>query len=107
MKNMTNSKNARTVTPKKVAPKFPPGWNEAKVRAVIDHYDNLTDEERAREIEEAVEIEDQTAMAVPTEMVPDIARLIDDHQGKSSNGRAPKRRPAKIAAKRHRKPARH
>jgi len=30
--------------------KFPPGWDERKVRAVIKHYEQLSDEQLAREI---------------------------------------------------------
>jgi hypothetical protein len=38
---------------KRIKQKFPPGWSEDKVRAVIEHYERLTDEELAREIESA------------------------------------------------------
>ena len=59
---------------------FPPGWDEGKVRRVIAHYDNLTDEERAAEIEAAYEAPGHTMISVPTELVPAIVKLIARHQ---------------------------
>lgn len=56
--------------------KFPPGWDEAKVRAVIDHYENQTEDEQAAEIEAALEAENVTLMAVPTELVPEVRALL-------------------------------
>ena len=34
--------------------KFPPGWDERRVREVIAHYDSQTEEEQAAEIEAAL-----------------------------------------------------
>ena len=31
--------------------RFPPGWDESRVRAVIEHYEQQTDEEAVREDE--------------------------------------------------------
>ena len=42
--------------------KFPPGWNEARVRQVIEHYETQSDDERAAEIEAAYEDRDSTLM---------------------------------------------
>ena len=33
--------------------KFPPGWDEARIREVIEHYDSQDEDERAAEIEAA------------------------------------------------------
>ena len=33
--------------------KFPPGWNEARVRAVLQHYDEQTEDEAVAEDEAA------------------------------------------------------
>ena len=52
--------------------KLPPGWDEARIREVIDHYDSQDEDERAAEIEAAWEAEGMTLMSVPTEMVPEI-----------------------------------
>lgn len=84
----------------------PPGWSEEYIRKVIDHYEKQTEEEELAEFEAAFTAPGQTIMSVPTGLVPVIARLIENHQSRASNGRAPKRRPAKTASRRQRKPAR-
>ena len=62
---------------KKVKQKYPPGWDEERVRRVAEHYDNQTDEEAVAEIEAAFADENQTMMSVPTELVPEIMKLIN------------------------------
>jgi len=59
---------------------FPPGWNERKVRAVIKHYEQLSDEQLAREIDSAPEVTEETLMSVPAELVPAVQKLIARHQ---------------------------
>lgn len=59
--------------------KFPPGWNEKKVLAVIAHYDRQSEEEGAAEIEAAPEAPSETWMSVPTDLVRAVTRLIEDH----------------------------
>jgi len=56
--------------------KLPPGWDEARVREVIEHYDSQDEDERAAEIEAAWEAEGMTLMSVPTELVPEIRALL-------------------------------
>jgi hypothetical protein len=56
--------------------KFPPGWNEERVRQVIAHYEDQTEDEQFAEIEAAREAEGTTLVAVPTELVPDVQALI-------------------------------
>ena len=60
--------------------KLPAGWTEKKIRAVIAHYDQQTDDEGAAEIEAAPEAPGETWMAVPTELVGEVSRLIEAHQ---------------------------
>ncbi len=55
---------------------FPPGWDEARIREVIEHYDSQDEDERAAEIEAAWETEGMTLMSVPTEVVPEIRALL-------------------------------
>jgi len=55
---------------------FPPGWDEQRVREVIAHYDNQTEDEQYAEIEAAHEAEQVTMMAVPTELVPEVRALL-------------------------------
>jgi hypothetical protein len=56
--------------------KFPPGWDEARVRDVLAHYDGQTEDEQFAEIEAAREAEGVTLMAVPTELVPEVRALL-------------------------------
>jgi hypothetical protein len=56
--------------------KFPPGWDEARIRKVLAHYENQTEDEQFAEIEAAREAEGITLMAVPNELVPEIRALI-------------------------------
>lgn len=62
----------------KQAPKqhFPPGWDEERVRRVLEHYEGQTEEEAVAEDEAAFEAAEQTVMIVPTELVPEIRKLI-------------------------------
>src|SRR5436309_14764904 len=55
---------------------FPAGWNEARVRAVLKHYEEQTDEEAVAEDEAAFRARGQTVMVVPQRLVPAITRLI-------------------------------
>jgi hypothetical protein len=56
--------------------KLPKGWTEERIREVIDHYENQTEEEQHAEIEAALKAENMTMMAVPTELVPKVRALI-------------------------------
>ncbi len=56
--------------------KFPPGWNEKRVRKVIAHYERQTEEEQADEIEAALNAENITMVAVPTPLVPKVLTFI-------------------------------
>ena len=71
----------------RVNQKFPPGWNESRVRRVLDYYESQTDEEAAAEIESALE---NTTMEVPTALVPAVRELIAKR--KSARARSAKRR---------------
>jgi hypothetical protein len=55
---------------------FPPGWDEARVRDVLAHYENQTEDEQFAEIEAALQLEGITLMAVPTELVPEVRALL-------------------------------
>ncbi|MBV8317933.1 MAG: hypothetical protein JO116_09800 [Planctomycetaceae bacterium] len=55
---------------------YPPGWDEDRVRQVLAHYDNQTEDEQFAEIEAAREAEGVTLMAVPKELVPEVRALL-------------------------------
>ncbi|MXY79585.1 MAG: hypothetical protein F4Y94_07850 [Chloroflexi bacterium] len=57
---------------------FPPGWDEARVRDVIEHYESQTDDELAAEIEATFEDPSQTVMVIPNDLVPAVQALLDE-----------------------------
>ena len=59
---------------------FPPGWDEERVRKVLGHYEEQTEEEATAEDEAAFEDREQTFMEVPNDLVPEIRSLIAKHQ---------------------------
>ena len=60
---------------------FPRGWNEKRVRDVISHYDRQTEGEELAEYEASRTIEGHSVILVPTELIPDIRRLIARRRG--------------------------
>ena len=63
--------------------RFPPGWDEERVRKVLAHYEEQTEEEATAEDEAAFEDPDQTVMEVPDTLVPTVRELIAKHQAGS------------------------
>ena len=55
---------------------FPPGWDEDRVRRVLAHYEEQTEEETVAEDEAALEDNSQTLMGVPKDLVPAVRELI-------------------------------
>ena len=62
-----------------IANKFPPGWDENRVRKVIEHYETQTEEEAVAEDEAAYEDTSQTIMEIPNALVPRVRELIAKH----------------------------
>ena len=60
--------------------RFPPGWDEERVRRVLAHYEAQTEEEAVAEDEAAFEDETHTVMEVPKDLVPVIRELIAKHR---------------------------
>ena len=59
---------------------FPSGWNEERVRQVLAHYEQQTEEEAIAEDEAAFEQEGQAIIAVPNELLPKVRELIAQHE---------------------------
>jgi hypothetical protein len=57
--------------------RMPEGWTEKQIRALAEYHDNLTVEDQVAEIEAALADDEQTVMVVPTDLVPEIIRLIN------------------------------
>jgi len=58
---------------------YPPGWDEDRVRRVLEHYERQTEEEAVAEDEAAFEEETGTVFQVPKELVPKVRELIASH----------------------------
>ena len=56
--------------------KFPEGWDEERVKRVLEHYEQQSDEEAVAEDEAAFESTTHTAMNVPVELVPAVRELL-------------------------------
>jgi hypothetical protein len=60
--------------------RFPPGWDEERVRKLLAHYEEQTEEEAVAEDEAAFESHGETVMEVPKELVPTVRDLIAKHR---------------------------
>lgn len=56
--------------------KFPKGWDENRVKRVLEHYDTLTEDEAIAEDESAWENPSQTFMEIPNDLDPTIRELL-------------------------------
>lgn len=55
---------------------YPIGWDEERVRRVVEHYETQSDDEAVAEDEAAYEATTHTMMEVPVELVPMVRALI-------------------------------
>ena len=56
--------------------KYPPGWDEGRVKRVLAHYEHQSDEEAVAEDEATYESTTHTAMEVPVDLVPAVRELL-------------------------------
>jgi hypothetical protein len=56
--------------------RYPPDWDEERVRRVLAHYEQQTEEEAVAEDEAAFEDTTQAIVEVPKELLPAIRELI-------------------------------
>ena len=63
--------------------RFPPGWDEERVRDVLEYYESQTEDEAVAEHEAAYEDNPHyTMMDVPRELVPAVMDLIYKYDAK-------------------------
>ena len=55
---------------------FPKGWDENRVRKVIDHYEKQTEDEALSEDEVAWKKRNETFIEVPIKLLPQIRKLL-------------------------------
>jgi hypothetical protein len=68
--------------------KYPDGWDEARVKRVLAHYEQQSDEEAVAEDEAAYESTTHTAMEVPVDLVPAVRELLATRRAGWSSGGA-------------------
>jgi hypothetical protein len=56
--------------------KLPPGWTQDRLRKLAEYYENQSEAEQVAEHERAFRAQGQTVMVVPTELVPEIRKVI-------------------------------
>jgi hypothetical protein len=56
--------------------RFPPGWNEARVRRVLAHYEGQSDSEAVADDEAAYRSTTTTVMKIPVKLVPAVRALL-------------------------------
>lgn len=63
--------------------KYPAGWDEDRVKRLIQHYEAMPEEQQVAEDEAAMTEEfGQTVIAVPTDLLPAIRQLLADYDHK-------------------------
>ncbi len=60
--------------------KFPNEWDSERVKRVLGHYESQSEEDAVAEDEAAYEMDDQTVMDVPKDLVPAVRELIAKHK---------------------------
>lgn len=56
--------------------RYPAGWDEGRVRKLAEHYDRQSEDEQEAEHQSALRAKGHTVMVVPTELVPQIVKLM-------------------------------
>jgi hypothetical protein len=60
--------------------KFPPGWDEERVRRVIAYDEQQSEEEAVAEDEAAFEEKEQTFIEIPNKLISKVRELIARYQ---------------------------
>ncbi len=56
--------------------RYPQGWDERRVKRLIEHYESQADDEAVAEDEASWESTNSTTMEVPVDLVPAVRELI-------------------------------
>ena len=60
--------------------RFPEGWDEQRVRWVLERYEHQTEDEAVAEDEAAYEDRTESLVQVPVELLPAVRELIAKHK---------------------------
>ncbi len=61
-------------------PNYPPGWDEDRVRRVLDHYESQSGDEALAEDESVYEATTHTRMEIPVELLSRVRQLIAERE---------------------------
>ncbi len=59
---------------------FPKGWDEARIRRILSHYESQSEEEQVAEDEKAFNDQERTVVQVPAELMPVIREIIAQYK---------------------------
>ena len=59
--------------------RFPPGWDQERVKRLLEHYETQSEDEAVAEEEAAFEDKTHTVMLIPNELVPAVRTLLSQH----------------------------
>ena len=60
---------------------YPKGWNPKRVQALIDYYEDQSDDEAIAEVEAAYKDRRSAMVRVPIELVPKVQKLLARRAG--------------------------
>lgn len=55
---------------------FPEGWDETRIRQVLDHYESQTEDEAMAEDQQAWEDKAATFIEIPNDLLPAVRQLL-------------------------------
>ncbi len=58
---------------------LPPGWDQERVKRLLEHYETQSEDEAVAEDEAAFEDKTHTVMLIPNELVPAVRTLLSQH----------------------------
>jgi hypothetical protein len=59
---------------------FPVGWDEKRVKALLEREESLSEDEQVAEDEAGLDRAGETVISVPTELLPAIRQLLATHK---------------------------
>jgi hypothetical protein len=65
--------------------RFPKDWDENRIKKVLAHYENQSEEEAMAEDEAAWEDSSQTFMEIPNELIPAVRQLLAKREKKAGS----------------------
>ncbi|OGO81054.1 MAG: hypothetical protein A3K41_17660 [Chloroflexi bacterium RIFOXYD12_FULL_57_15] len=60
--------------------RFPPGWDEARVKRILAHYETQSEDNATAEDEKAIKGKARAVIEVPIELMPVIREIIAQYE---------------------------